>query len=86
MTTFMFDYYQHTHTQVTMQEAEFLKNDGDPLWLKGLQHLPTKMLNLLKVNKLLAHQPWFIKPDNMKVKRRSEPMCVYNLMLVACVV
>ncbi len=50
-----------------MQEQEFLKHDGDPRWLKGLQHLPPKMKNLLNLNKLLAHQAWFVKPETMKV-------------------
>ena len=49
-----------------MQEQEFMKHDGDPLWLQGLQHLPTKIKNLLTLNKLLAHQAWFVKPDLIK--------------------
>ena len=55
------------HVQVTVLEAEFLKNDGDPQWLKGLQYVPTKVVNLLTINKMLAHQPWFVKPTHMKV-------------------
>ena len=50
-----------------MQEQEFRKHDGDPLWLKGLQHLPAKMRNLLMVNKMLAHQAWFVRPEHVKV-------------------
>ena len=55
--------------QVTIQEAEFLKNGGDPKWLLGIEHLPAKMLVLLPINKILAHQPWFVKPEHMKVSR-----------------
>ena len=52
---------------MTVLEAEFLKNDGDPQWLKGLQYVPPKVINLLTINKMLAHQPWFVKPSHMKV-------------------
>ena len=50
-----------------MQEAEFLKNGGNVTWLQGVQHLPPKMFSLLLINKLLAHQPWFVMPEHMKV-------------------
>ena len=70
-----------------MQEAEFLKNGGDISWLQGLQHLPKKMLNLLSVNKTLAHQPWFVSPELVKVCVRV-CVCVCNIVYVcvcACV-
>ena len=38
-------------------------------WLHGLHHLPPKLYNLLKLNRLLAHQPWNISPKDMKVGR-----------------
>ena len=56
-----------SHTQVTIQEIDFVKNGGDIRWLQGLQHVPQKILNLLVVNKMVAHQPWLLKPDHMKV-------------------
>ena len=66
-----------------MQEQEFRKHDGDPLWLKGLQHLPTKIRNLLTLNKLLAHQAWFVKPELIKASHfiddiQSNPCIMYK--------
>ena len=55
-------------TQVTIQETDFVKNGGDIKWLQGLHHVPQKILNLLVVNKTVAHQPWLLKPDHMKVR------------------
>ena len=59
--------HTHTHTQVTLQEAEFRRNGGNPLWLRGVEYLPTKILGLLNLNKMLCHQPWFVSPDKMRV-------------------
>lgn len=53
--------------QVTVQEGEFLKNHGDKLWLKGIQFLPARIKNLLHLNKVLAHQPWLVKTQHIKV-------------------
>ena len=58
--------------QVSLQEREFLVNGGDPSWIEGgIQNLPAKVLNFLTVNKLLAHQPWLVTPDHMKVHTRT---------------
>ena len=59
--------HTYTHTQVTLQEAEFRRNGGNPLWLRGVEYLPTKILGLLNLNKMLCHQPWFVSPDKMRV-------------------
>ena len=66
------------YTQVTVLEAEFLKNDGDPQWLKGLQYVPTKVVSLLTINKMLAHQPWFVKPTHMKVSNDITHHCDFR--------
>ena len=49
-------------------EGEFIKNGGDISWLQGINLLPQRMLNLLNLNKILAHQPWHVSQDHMKVR------------------
>ena len=68
-----------------MQEADFLKNHGDVLWLKGIQHLPIKMKNLLYFNKALAHQPWVIKTEHVKVSEYRTDVEVMVLISPQCV-
>ena len=53
--------------QVSVLEPEFLACGGDVKWLHGLHHLPPKLYNLLKLNRLLAHQPWNVSPGDIKV-------------------
>lgn len=54
--------------QISLQQKEFLCNGGDSAWIEGgLQRLPAKILNLLTINKLLAHQPWLVTPEHMRV-------------------
>ena len=61
--------------QVSLQEREFLVNGGDPSWMEGgIQNLPAKVLNFLTVNKLLAHQPWLVTPDHMKVHTHTHAL------------
>ncbi|KAF2073625.1 hypothetical protein CYY_005082 [Polysphondylium violaceum] len=45
---------------VSLQEHEFLQNNGDPRWLQGIEFIPAKLKNLLKVIELMAHQPWLL--------------------------
>jgi sestrin len=57
---------------VSLQQKEFLCNGGDPAWIEGgIQRLPVKILNLLTINKLLAHQPWLVTPEHMKTLLRG---------------
>ena len=56
---------------MTLQEVEFLKNRGEKQWLQGIQFLPTKMRNLLFLNKVLAHQPWYVQAKHLKVSPRK---------------
>ena len=70
-----------------VQEAEFLKNQGDRQWLKGIQFLPAKIRSLLHLNKILAHQPWFITTDHIKVcKPRALVFVVAVVVLTFAVV
>jgi len=50
---------------ISLQEQEFLWNGGDPQWLKGLDYIPQKLVNILELNALLAHQPWLITKDHL---------------------
>jgi len=52
---------------VAHQEQEFLLNGGDIMWLKGVDHLPKKMSNLLEINSILAHEPWKIRREHIEV-------------------
>lgn len=51
---------------VSILEPEFLACGGDVKWLHGLHHLPRKLYNLLKLNRLLAHQPWNVSEGDIK--------------------
>ena len=48
-------------------ETEFLLKNGDPEWLKGIEYAPKKLQNLMELNKILAHRPWLITVDHLKV-------------------
>ena len=65
-----------------VQEEEFLKNHGDKNWLKGIQFLPAKMRSLLHLNKILAHQPWFITTDRIKVCTARKLLLLLLLLLL----
>ena len=56
------------------KEKEFQEQKGDPTWqwLLGLDHIHTKLGNLLTLNKLIADQPWKIQADVYEV-------CMYNV-------
>eukprot|EP01133_Synstelium_polycarpum_P012117 gene12117-14175_t len=46
---------------VSLQEHEFLHNAGDPKWLQGIDFVPQKLKNLLRIVQLMAHQPWLLQ-------------------------
>ena len=48
-------------------ESKFLLNNGDPKWLKGIEFAPLKLMALSTLNKLLAHRPWLVTGDHIKV-------------------
>ncbi|PRP84687.1 sestrin-like protein [Planoprotostelium fungivorum] len=50
---------------INVQETEFLANDGDPEWLKGVDFLPKKMQALLDINQIMNHQPWLITKEHI---------------------
>ncbi|KAG0022606.1 Sestrin-1 [Podila clonocystis] len=51
---------------VSMMKLDFLTSGGDPTWLNGLQFTTQKIRNLAKLNGLMAHQPWLLKPRHIQ--------------------
>jgi hypothetical protein len=55
-----------------MLEDNFLEYGGDESWLiYGLDVVPEKIANLARLNNILAHQPWKILTEDIKVRRIS---------------
>jgi hypothetical protein len=51
-----------------LMEENFLELGGDENWLVyGLDLVPEKLSKLSKINSLLAHQPWKIRTEDIKV-------------------
>ncbi|KAF9177481.1 Sestrin-1 [Haplosporangium sp. Z 767] len=51
---------------VSMMKLDYLTSGGDPTWLNGLQYTTQKIRNLAKLNGLMAHQPWRLKPRHIQ--------------------
>lgn len=51
---------------VSMMKLDYLTSGGDPTWLNGLQFTTQKIRNLAKLNGLMAHQPWLLKPRHIQ--------------------
>jgi hypothetical protein len=51
---------------VSMMKLDYLTSGGDPTWLNGLQNTTQKIRNLAKLNGLMAHQPWLLKPRHIQ--------------------
>lgn len=52
---------------VEQQEREFLVHNGPKSWLRGLDHVPSKLKDLLELNKLLCHRPWAVNSSHIEV-------------------
>jgi sestrin len=52
---------------VDEQEQEFIRNDGPPKWLEGLDAIPKKLHAICDVVQLLSHQPWLLSKENIEV-------------------
>jgi len=49
-------------------EENFIEAGGDESWLiYGLDIVPDKIVRLGRINNILAHQPWILLPDDIKV-------------------
>ena len=52
---------------MNIHSTEFLLQQGDEQWLKGVQYAPAKLQRLSEVNRILAHRPWLITTDHIQV-------------------
>ncbi|KAJ1986046.1 hypothetical protein H4R33_003588 [Dimargaris cristalligena] len=52
---------------VSLFEREFLRHEGDPKWLAGLNYVPPKLQSLAYLNSLLAHRPWAVSRDHFQL-------------------
>jgi len=50
---------------ISLHQLEFTLNGGDPLWLRGIEHIPKKLGALLELIQILSHQPWLITKDHI---------------------
>ena len=62
---------------VSVLEMEFLIAGGNKDWIiNGKEQMPGKLRNLQTINRLMAHQPWTITRDHIKV--------LHNIILYNC--
>ncbi|CAL1287134.1 unnamed protein product [Larinioides sclopetarius] len=47
-------------------KQKFTLAGGNVQWLKGLQHIPKKLMNLNEINKILAHTPWRLTKSHIE--------------------
>lgn len=50
---------------VSLQKLYFLQHGGDPLWLKGVNHVPEKLRNISTLLMILARQPWSLNENHI---------------------
>lgn len=53
---------------IHLQKQEFLRQGGNPVWMKGLNHIPSKLKALYDINKILAHRPWLLNRSHIEVR------------------
>ncbi|KAG8144703.1 hypothetical protein E2320_013158 [Naja naja] len=53
---------------VNLHVLQFLRVGGDPLWLRGLDCIPSKLRRLSEINKVLAHRPWLVCKEHIEVQ------------------
>jgi len=68
----------HCSYLVNIHSTEFLLQQGDEQWLKGVQHAPAKLQRLSEVNRILAHRPWLVTTNHIQVTAHHHPhhMCI----------
>lgn len=52
---------------INLHTTEFILQNGDEKWLKGLSYIPQKLRDLYEINKILAHRPWLITKEHIEV-------------------
>jgi len=50
-------------------ERMFVMAGGDREWLESIENVPPKLRKLFALSKLLAHQPWLINAEVIKVSK-----------------
>jgi len=64
---------QHScHYLVEIYENMFLEAGGDARWLTSLENTPVKLQRLLPVTQLLAHRPWYLSHEHIRVLVQGE--------------
>ncbi|PRD23649.1 UNVERIFIED_CONTAM: Sestrin-1 [Trichonephila clavipes] len=51
---------------INHHKQKFVAQGGNIQWLKGLQYIPKKLMNLNEINKILAHTPWLLKKSHIE--------------------
>ncbi|KAG8195461.1 hypothetical protein JTE90_002633 [Oedothorax gibbosus] len=51
---------------INYHKQKFASQGGNLQWLKGLQYIPKKLMNLNEINKILAHTPWLLKKSHIE--------------------
>lgn len=52
---------------VKRYEKEFINHGGDSTWLNGVDYTPAKLRAIYDINKILAHRPWLLRKEHIKV-------------------
>lgn len=69
---------------INLHEKEFLKQGGDPKWLKGLNNVPPKLRAIYDINKILAHRPWLLNKEHIeRLNSWSLAEVVHAIVLLA---
>ncbi|XP_050983920.1 sestrin-3 [Labeo rohita] len=76
----------HCRYLVSLHSAQFLRVDGDPLWLQGLEAAPPRLRHLDHINKVLAHQPWLTARSHIQALLKTGEQCWSLAELVQAVV
>lgn len=60
------------HYLADLEQYNFIVNNGDGEWIKGLDFLPPKLFRLHELSSLLAHRPWLLTADHIAELLRSD--------------
>ncbi|CAG8477324.1 785_t:CDS:2 [Gigaspora margarita] len=50
---------------VSLFKHDFINQNGDTRWLEGLQYTSEKIKSLARLNTILAHRPWDLRPSHI---------------------
>ncbi|CAG8510193.1 15549_t:CDS:2 [Dentiscutata heterogama] len=50
---------------VSLFKHDFINQNGDARWLEGLQYASEKIKSLARLNSILAHKPWDLRPSHI---------------------